>query len=219
MAKIIDNCRPVGALFDLDGVIIDSETRYTEFWAEVGRNFKLPSPTFAYDIKGTTLSDILDTYFADEPVRSGVIAMIHDFENRVQYDLFPGVYELIDSLRARGVRCAIVTSSDDVKMRFLYGQHPDFRAHFDVIIDGTQVTNSKPDPEGYLLAATRLGCAPEDCFVFEDSFPGLEAGRRAGATVVGVATTNPRDTLTGKADIIVDTIGDLDADTLLASIK
>ncbi len=50
-----------GALFDLDGVLIDSETLYTEFWAEVGRHHHLPSPTFAYDIKGTTLNDILTT--------------------------------------------------------------------------------------------------------------------------------------------------------------
>lgn len=211
-----NNGHPTGALFDLDGVLIDSETIYTQFWGDVGRRFELPSPTFAYDIKGTTLKDILDTYFAEEPRRSGVMEMIHEFEERVRYPLFPGVYEFVDALRARGVRCAVVTSSDNVKMSFLYSQHPDFRSHFDAVIDGSQVTHSKPNPEGYLLAAHTVGCSPEDCFVFEDSYPGLEAGRRARATVVALATTNPRETLLDKADVVINGISDMTVDRLFS---
>ncbi len=209
----------IGALFDLDGVLIDSESIYTQFWASVGKKFALPSPTFAYDIKGTTLKDILDTYFADEPVRSGVIEMIHDFENKVQYPLFDGIYEFVDNLRARGIKTAVVTSSDDVKMRFLYEQHPDFASHFDTIIDGSRVTRSKPDPEGYILAAKTIGCDPKDCYVFEDSYLGLEAGHRAGATVVALATTNPRDTLKDKAHAVIDGFVDFDVDDMLQISK
>lgn len=207
---------PIAALFDLDGVLIDSESRYTEFWQNVGEEFELPSPTFAQDIKGTTLKDILDTYFATEPRRSGVMKMIHDFENVVDYPLFDGVYEFVDALRTAGIRCAVVTSSDDVKMNFLYGQHPEFKAHFDVIVDGTQVTRSKPDPEGYMLAARLTGCEPHNCFVFEDSFPGLEAGNRAGATVIALATSNPRESLIEKAHAVIDGFVGFSIDDMLA---
>ena len=66
------------------------------------------------------------------------------------------------------------------------------------------VKHSKPDPEGYLLGASKLGLAPEDCYVFEDSMQGVEAGRRSGATVVAVATTNSRERLAGKGKYIID---------------
>ncbi len=73
------------ALFDLDGVLIDSETLYTRFWEKVGREHHLPSPTFAYDIKGTTLTDILTTYFPDPEVRKDIDRMLHEFENEIVY--------------------------------------------------------------------------------------------------------------------------------------
>lgn len=209
----------IGALFDLDGVLIDSETIYTQFWEGVGKKFALPSPTFAQDIKGTTLKDILDTYFADEPIRSGVIDMIHEFENRVQYPLFEGVYEFVDELRAHGIKTAVVTSSDAVKMGFLYDQHPDFKSHFDTIIDGSHVTRSKPDPEGYELAARTVGCDPCDCYVFEDSFLGLEAGHRAGATVIALATTNPHESLKDKAHAVIDGFAGFGVKDMLAINK
>ena len=100
------------ALFDLDGVLIDSETLYTEFWERVGREHHLPSATFAHDIKGTTLSDILTTHFPDPEVRRDVDRMLHEFENEIVYPIFPGALEFVDKLREAGMKTAIVTSSD-----------------------------------------------------------------------------------------------------------
>jgi len=193
----------IAALFDLDGVLIDSETLYTAFWDKMGKLYRLPSPTFAYDIKGSTLKEILDKYFPDPQIRAGLVDQIHQFENEIIYPIMPGAYEFVNSLRAHGIKTAVVTSSDNVKMNYLYGQHPEFKAHFDVVIDGSQVTHSKPDPEGYLLAAERLGCDPHDCYVFEDSHKGLEAGRRSGATVIGTATTYPREIIAETADAVI----------------
>ena len=198
-----------GALFDLDGVLIDSETLYTEFWAEVGRHHKLPSPTFAYDIKGTTLNDILTTYFPEPEVRQDVDRLLHKFENEIVYPVFPGALEFVDSLRAKGVRTVIVTSSDNKKMDFLFGQHPDFPEHFDAIVTAADVTNSKPHPEPYLRGAEKIGVNIGDCIVFEDSFQGLESGRKAGARVVALSTTNPVHTLQGKADHVTDALASL----------
>ena len=179
------------ALFDLDGVLIDSETLYTQFWQRVGEIHHLPSPTFAYDIKGTTLKDILETHFFDPEVRKDVDRLLHEFENEVVYPVFPGALEFVDALRARGLKTVIVTSSDEKKMHFLSRQHPDFLPHFDAVVTAEDVSNSKPDPEPYLVGARKVRVSPADCLVFEDSFQGLQSGRSAGCKVVGLATTNP----------------------------
>ena len=130
--------------------------------------------------------------------------MVHDFEDNIVYPVFDGVPEFLDRLQAAGWKIAIVTSSDDQKMEYLFNQLPWMKSRFDTIINGTMVSKSKPDPEGYLKAAEQLGCKPENCVVFEDSFQGLEAGRRSGAKVVALATTNSRESLSGKADMIID---------------
>lgn len=190
------------ALFDLDGVLIDSETLYTSFWENVGKIHHLPSPTFAADIKGTTLDDILTTYFPEPEVRKDVDRLLHEFENEIIYPVFPGALEFVDSLRKRGLKTVIVTSSDDKKMEFLFNQHPDFPSHFDAIVTAADVTHSKPDPEPYRVGARKAGAECRECIVFEDSFQGLESGRRAGCRVVGLATTNPAESISGLADFV-----------------
>lgn len=197
------------ALFDLDGVLIDSETLYTEFWARVGRSHHLPSPTFAYDIKGTTLNDILTTYFPEPEVRADIDRLLHEFENEIVYPVFPGALEFVDMLRAKGLKTVIVTSSDEKKMAFLFAQHPDFSSHFDAIVTAADVTHSKPHPEPYLIGAKKAGCTADEAIVFEDSFQGLESGRKAGAMVVGLSTTNPAASLEGKADIITGSLQEI----------
>lgn len=194
------------ALFDLDGVLIDSETLYTSFWERVGKQHRLPSPTFAYDIKGTTLNDILTTYFPEPEVRENIDRLLHEFENEIVYPVFPGAIEFVDALRAKGLKTVIVTSSDTKKMDFLFAQHPDFPSHFNAIVTACDVTRSKPDPEPYLVGAAKVGIAPEECIVFEDSFQGLEAGRAAGCRVIGLSTTNPAESIRGKADLITPSL-------------
>lgn len=201
------------ALFDLDGVLIDTEGTYTEFWNEIAKQYG-KAPTFAYDIKGTTLTDILTTHFPDPDTQKKLIAQIYEFEANMQYRLFPGVEEFLNELKRRGVRCAIVTSSDRKKMASLALQQPSLAAGMDAVVIADDVQRSKPDPQGYLLAATRLGISPEDCVVFEDSLQGLEAGRRSGAKVVALATTNPFERVAPLADVTVSSFGELDADTI-----
>ena len=197
------------ALFDLDGVLIDSETLYTRFWENVGKVHKLPSPTFAYDIKGTTLDDILTAYFPEPDVRRSVDNLLHKFENEIVYAIFPGALEFVDKLRDRGVKTVIVTSSDNKKMDFLFAQHPDFASHFDAIVTAADVTHSKPHPEPYLVGAAKAGADAKECLVFEDSFQGLESGRRAGCRVIGLSTTNSAEAIEGKADMVVGSLGEL----------
>lgn len=197
------------ALFDLDGVLIDSETLYTQFWKRVGERHHLPSPTFAYDIKGTTLNDILTTHFPDPKVRADVDRLLHDFENEIVYPVFSGALEFVDALRAAGLKTVIVTSSDSKKMGFLFRQHPDFPTHFDAIVTACDVTHSKPHPEPYLVGASKAGVKPSECLVFEDSYQGLESGRRAGCKVIGISTTNPASEVRLRSDVEAPSLASL----------
>lgn len=192
-----------GALFDLDGVLIDSESLYTVFWSDMERRYPTGDPDYAYSIKGMTLSRILLNY--PENLRQEVVRAIHDYEQSMIYPVMPGVYELLGKLRAAGAAMAIVTSSDKVKMDYLYRQQPRFAELFDIIIDGSMVTRSKPDPQGYLMAAEKLGIDPKDCLVFEDSMQGLQAGRASGARVIGMATTFPAERVAPLADVVLTT--------------
>lgn len=187
-------------LFDLDGVIVDSEGEYSTFWGPMGARYGHPDG-YADSIKGTNLQMILEGY--PEEDRRGIVEELHTFESNMKYPYLPGAKELLEAMKKAGKRIALVTSSDNTKMEFLFGRHPELRDCFDTIITGDMVSHGKPDPEGYRKAAESLGLKAEQCVVFEDSLQGLAAGRAAGAYVVGIATTNPREKLEGKADVIV----------------
>lgn len=198
-------------LFDLDGVLIDSEGLYTQFWAEVDRRYPTGIDNFAVAIKGNTLQKIYDKYFPDPELQSAITADLMAYEDAMPLDFFDGVPEMVRRLRADGWRTAVVTSSNPVKLSKLRSRHPEFDELFELLITDADVTRSKPDPQGYLLAAERLGCRPEDCVVVEDSIHGLHAGRAAGGRVVGIATTLPRAVVEPLADVTLDTAADLAA--------
>lgn len=201
------------ALFDLDGVLIDSESVYTVFWDKIEKKYPTGIPDFANAIKGSTLNKIMDLY-KDQKVKENVLELLKEQERTMQFDIFDGVVDFLEDLKAHDIPCAIVTSSNERKMEKLFHQHPKFKDYFKVIVTDRQVTRSKPDPQGYLLAASQLDCDPANCCVFEDSYFGLEAGRRSGAKVVALSTTNPASTLEGKADKIISSFKQLTVDEL-----
>ena len=195
----------------MDGVLVDTESIYTEFWSDMDRRFPTGVAGFAQVIKGSTLTNILDTYFPDKSVQDRIVDMLKQHERDMRYRLFDGVAELLAALRQRGFRMAIVTSSNRAKMKHLFAQLPELEKAMDIVITDEDISRSKPDPEGYLLAAERLGIPAEECYIFEDSLNGLRAARAAGGVVVGVATTNPRKVVEEMSDITVDTLADFSA--------
>lgn len=195
------------ALFDLDGVLIDTEPVYTRIWNDIEKHFPTGKENFAQIIKGSTLPKILNTYFRPED-HAAIIAMLEDAEESMDYPLFTDTIPFLQRLRDAGIPAAIVTSSNDRKTNRLFAMYPGFRDYFASVVTDSRVRHSKPDPEGYLLGASDLNTDPADCVVFEDSFNGLKAGRAAGCTVVGLSTTNPAESLTDLADIVVPSLGD-----------
>lgn len=200
-------------LFDLDGVLIDTEGIYTEFWADIDRLYPTGVENFALVIKGSTLPSILNKYFATEH-HADIVRRLRDNEDNMVYRLFDGVEDLMASLAAEGVTMAIVTSSNRPKMDEVYAQVPALGKYISALVTDEDVTASKPDPQGYLIAAERLGAAPGECVVVEDSIAGLHAGRAAGAAVAGIATTNPCSAIEPLADIVVDATGELSVNIL-----
>lgn len=191
------------ALFDLDGVILDTEGLYTRFWGQQGEWAHPELKDFSSRIKGHTLKQIFEEYFPRKADQEELSRRINEFESKMPFQYIPGAFAFIKSLKEAKVPVAIVTSSDETKMRNVYQKRPELKELFDVIITADKITRSKPDPECYLLAAKELNRKPEDCFVFEDSFSGLEAGRNAGMTVIGLATTHPADHIENKADWVI----------------
>lgn len=193
-----------GVLFDLDGVVVDSESIYTQFWSDIDKLYPTGVENFAIAIKGNTLQRILADYFPDNDVQQDILERIKDFEINMRYKPFAEAIRFINELKRNQFRIAIVTSSSQKKMDNLYTQNPGFREMFDAVVTGDMVSHSKPDPEPYLLGAEAIGVAPESCYVFEDSISGIESGIRAGATVIGLATTLPYDKIDGKAHLTIN---------------
>ena len=193
-----------GVLFDLDGVVVDSESIYTQFWSDIDKLYPTGVENFAIAIKGNTLQRILADYFPDNDVKQDILKRIKDFEINMRYKPFAEAIRFINELKRNQFRIAIVTSSSQKKMDNLYAQNPGFREMFDAVVTGDMVSHSKPDPEPYLLGAEAIGVAPESCYVFEDSISGIESGIRAGATVIGLATTLPYDKIDGKAHLTIN---------------
>lgn len=194
------------ALFDLDGVVFDTEPQYTVFWGEQCREFHPEHPGLEHEIKGQTLVQIYDAWFSGPLAEKQALITerLNRFEQQMDYCYVPGFEAFIAGLRRRGVKTAVVTSSNQPKMEAVYARHPEFKALFDAILTSEDFERSKPDPDCYLKAALRLGVAKDDCVVFEDSFNGLRSGRSAGMRVVGLATTNDAASIRALCDIVID---------------
>ena len=198
------------ALFDLDGVVFDTEPQYSIFWGMICRQYHPERPGLENEIKGSTLTQIYDRWFSGplEAEREDITRRLDAYEEQMHFDYIAGFEALIADLHAHGVKTAVVTSSNIPKMESVYRYQPQFRSLFDEILTSEDFARSKPDPDCYLRAAQRFGAAPEECIVFEDSFNGLKSGRAAGMKVVGMATTNSREAIAPLSDIqLIDYIG------------
>ena len=121
----------------------------------------------------------------------------------------PGLYDLLDSLKTRGLPIGLASSSQanwvDSVLTTL-----DVKDRFSVVVSGDMVTNGKPAPEIFLKAAGELGAEPSRCLVFEDSPHGIQAGKAAGMTVVAVLTDLTRDLDLSLADRRIESLADFD---------
>ncbi len=192
-------------LFDLDGVLVDSNLvveRTWRRWAEL-RNVRVPELTSRAHGRRSieTVREVAPHLDADAEVQWLAAAELSDFEGVVA---LPGAVRALNTVHDR--EWAIVTSGgrDLAQRRLAHGNLP-IPA---VLVAAEDVIAGKPAPEGYLLAAARLGVDPSTCVVIEDTVAGIQAGRLAGAQVLALTTTFPRADLKS-ADLIAASLTDV----------
>ena len=192
------------ALFDFDGVVMDTEPQYTAFWDKAGLEY-FGVEGFAATIKGQTLVQIFEKHLPGRyEDQKELTVRIDELERNMVFDYIPGALKFITQLKKAGVPMAIVTSSNKVKMQQVFNSHPELLDLMDAILTSEDFARSKPAPDCFLKGMEVLGGTPETTFVFEDSFHGLAAGRASGAFVVGLATTNSRESIVPHCDMVID---------------
>lgn len=191
-------------LFDLDGVIFDTEGQYTEFWDGIGSEY-LGDPHLAEKLKGETITQSLRRCFPDDFVRrEEVRKKLYDFEAGMKFCYVPGAYEFLSYLKKNHFPAAIVTSSNRDKMAQVYKARPEIPDMVDRILTGDDFARSKPFPDCYLMGMDVFGAVPDEAYIFEDSFNGLRAGRDSGGHVIALATTNSRESVAPYFDLVLD---------------
>ncbi|NJO03675.1 MAG: beta-phosphoglucomutase [Bacteroidia bacterium] len=182
-------------IFDLDGVIVDTARFHFLAWKRLAEALDIPfTEEDNEQLKGVSRVESLEIILqlGNRTLDAVVFEENMNLKNQwfLEYitrmtpkDILPGVREFIKELKAAQVRIALGSASKNARTILRQIEMLD---DFEVIMDGTQITTAKPDPEIFLKAAEGLGIAPENCVVFEDAPKGIEAAHRAGMGAVGV---------------------------------
>ena len=204
------------ALFDLDGVVFDTEPQYTIFWGSQCRLYHPEHPGLEHEIKGSTLQQIYDKWWNGEleKERDIVTQRLNAFEAQMDYSYITGFEAFVRDLRQHGVKTAVVTSSNMPKMESVFRARPEFTSLFDAILTSEDFAESKPSPDCYLKGAERFGVSPDECVVLEDSINGLKSGRAAGMYVVGLTTTNTKENIEALSNIQIKDYQDINYEKL-----
>lgn len=210
----------IGAcIFDLDGVICDTAKYHYKAWKHLanilGFDFTLEQNE---RLKGVSRMESLDIL-----LEVGNITASHEYKLEwasmknywyVEYlmdmdeqEILPGVKCFIEDLRVKGIKVALGSASKNASIIL---KKLKIETYFDEIVDGTKVTEAKPNPEVFLKAALGVGVPPKNCIVFEDSVAGIEAAQRAGMKSIGVGT---HITLQ-KADMVIEGFNGISSDWL-----
>lgn len=207
------------ALFDLDGTLIDTEDQYTIFWGTTARKYRPDVPRLEYLIKGTTLTQIFDTYFPDPQWQAEITEELNAYEAQMHYAFYPGALPFLQDLKANGIRCALVTSSNQLKLQSVRQQIPAFDSLFDRILTAEDFTASKPAPDCYLQAAQAVGADIDQCVVFEDAYTGLQAGMASGIFTIGITTGHTPQELEDRCHYVLNSFECLTYDKLTEIIS
>ena len=182
-------------IFDMDGVIVDSNPVHREAWVAFNRGYGLETtPAMLERMYGKRNDEIIGDYFGDGLGLEEVAARSRAKEelyremagSRIEQMLLPGLRAFLD--RYRAVPMAVASNAEPENVAFVLDR-AGLRPYFRVVVDGRQVIHPKPHPDVYLRAAALLEVAPANCIVLEDSPTGVAAAKAAGMRVIGVRTT------------------------------
>lgn len=206
-------------IFDLDGVIVDTAHYHYLAWKRLAKELgfdltleqnellkgvsRMRSLEIILDLGGIKLSEAEKERIANKK-NGWFVEYVNEMKPE---EIFPGVKELLKSIRSKGLKVGLASSS---KNAHAVVNLLNIENEFDAIVDGTMIIHSKPDPEIFLLAASKLGVVPAECVVFEDAEAGVEAALAAGMKCVGVGSPEQL----GKANLVVAKTADFKLQTL-----
>jgi HAD superfamily hydrolase (TIGR01509 family) len=217
---------PLLAIFDHDGVLVDSLAFHQQAWVELGKRtglaftpefihatFGMTNPMIFRKLMGNALSD-------DDIARYGELKEVcYRDSARGQIVLMEGVRALLDALTAAGVRLAIGSSGVRPNLE-LTVEECGLHGRFSAIASLEDIRHGKPDPEVFLVAAQKAGVAPVHAAVFEDAPVGIQAAKAAGMYAVGVGTTHNLESLErAGADEVVERLVGYDAQRLVQRLR
>ncbi|WP_051945949.1 HAD family phosphatase [Verrucomicrobium sp. BvORR106] len=202
-------------LFDMDGVLIDSEPVHAACISALAEEMggRALEEREVLSFKGVPERQVaagLMRLFPDAG-REAPAVMKRAFDLYVErfslVKLIPGAREFVLVASESGLRLAVATSAAPSMQQMAFDAFG-LNGLFETVVTGDDVKRGKPDPEPYLLAAERLGVIPAECLVIEDSINGVKSGKAAGCRVVGLTTSFPKETLLAAgADVVVDAYG------------
>jgi len=209
--------RPIrGVLFDMDGLVLDTEKLYSRFWREACLYYG-HKMTYEQSLKMRALNchlgeAMLKSFFGPDTdyikLRTKRIELMDAFVEQEGVELKPGIRELLDHLQARNIPAAIASSSPLPRIRSHLSRHA-LDVRFAALCSGHDVENGKPAPDIYQYAARQLGLKPEDCLALEDAPSGITSAYRAGCLTVMVPDQDQPSSETAamlyaKADSLLD---------------
>jgi HAD superfamily hydrolase (TIGR01509 family) len=223
----LNSHKPEGlAIFDHDGVLIDSLAFHQEAWVEFGRRTGLVvEPEFIRETFGMTNPAILGRLLGETPDRETVMRYsdlkeeCYRAKARGRIALMAGVRELLDGLSARGILLGIGSSAVRANLELTVNE-VGLAGRFASIVGLEDIQHGKPDPEVFQKAAAGAGASPERCVVFEDAPVGVRAAKTAGMLAVGVGTTHSLDALqSAGADCTVPNLVDFPVARLVEELR
>ncbi|MTI40665.1 beta-phosphoglucomutase [Fulvivirga lutimaris] len=210
---------PKACIFDLDGVIVDTVPAHYVAWKAMADELNIPFTEEENEhLKGLSRTESMlkilelgnvtksEEEITDYTTRKNNI-YVEIISKMTPQDILPGVLDFIQLLKENGIATAIGSSSKNTPTIL---KAVGLDTTFDAIVDGNQVTHSKPDPEVFLMGAAKLGVKPEECVVLEDAISGVEAAKRGGMKCVGVGDA----TVLNAADVIVPDLTKLNLEIL-----
>lgn len=213
------NTKIKGLLFDMDGLILDTEKLYTRFWQEATNALGYPMTkeqalgmrSLNKEFGAAKLQSYFDKPVSYDEVRLKRIELMDAFIEKEGVEAKPGVKELISYLKEKGIKAAIATSSP-LDRTETYLKSVGLETAFDKLISGYMVKKGKPEPDIYELAAAELGLTPSECLALEDSPSGLLSASRAGCFPVMIPdqdqpTEDTMQLLFAKADRLDQVVG------------
>ena len=180
-----------GAIFDMDGLLFDTERVFQQTWQEIAREHDIVlDDRFIKTVSGTSgerLCQVIKDYYHVD----NAAMLVEDCMKRVRDKLAvhvpmkDGVLEVLDFFKQKNVKMAVASSSSTTQIEANL-KIAGIRDYFAEVVSGTEVSNGKPEPDIFLYAAEKIGCNPKECYVFEDSENGIKAGYAAGCVTVMV---------------------------------